>query len=129
MTTEPLKRRITDLSEELKKEILNEFVAGAKISQLIIKYKLSRKTVNKIISKYGGLPTSIRSSKKRTALSLSEENLIIEMYIQGIRVKDITTRFSITTAKLYGILNVRGIPKNKPNYGAPPKGYENLDKY
>lgn len=129
MTTQPLKPRITDLSEELKKEIISKFVAGAKISQIIIEYGISRKTANKVIGKYGGLPTSIRSPKKRTALSLAEENLIIEMYVQGVKVKDITTRFSITTATLYRTLNVRGIPKNKPNYGAPPKGYQNLDKY
>lgn len=122
MTIEPLKPRITDLSEELKKEILSKFVAGAKISEIITEYGISRKTANKVISKYGGLPTSIRSPKKRTCLSLSEENLIIKMYSEeGVKVKDITTRFSITTAKLYGILNVRGIPKNKPNYGAPLK--------
>lgn len=96
------------ISDDIKKQILKDYLNRKKPSFIILKYNISHSTLNRITSNNPQCDIIKKENKK---IPDSKRNLIIKDYNKGLPIETIINNYNISTSTLRRIMNSNNIQK------------------
>lgn len=115
------------LSNQNEIDIVNSYVnSDISMSDLALKYKVSQKTIAKVIKK-----NNIKTKYKgfQTKISIDDRNEIEKLYRRGHSIVDISKKYSVATTTIDYILNELNVPDRSDNNISSKEKKEVLDLY
>ena len=108
----PTRIKITILTEEIEREIVELYKQGEPIKDIFDKFSIDKKILYRLIDKYN-IPKRGAGNKTRTLISEETEKEIIKMYQNGEPVKDIAKKFSASLGAINYYIAKNEIDKRK----------------
>lgn len=83
-------------SDEFKKQVIEEYLAGTRMSEIIRKYTIDKKTVKIWRNKYLSPNLTDARGKSRRVHSCEFKNQVVEEYFSGIEAKELAKKYSVS---------------------------------